>query len=157
MDAPLYAIYVTAGPSAYDSTYEWGGCHITIAGFQKKSYETVEKLTDKIAKDCFSKETEWKPSDYTIRNWKGRWTIVINSKTLNAVADQFQINGFKRVKGPTHSFTKFHITLPSSIKTYEEAQKYANTLQKKDWFITVIENQAGTNKCTWCKYFPLKK
>src|SRR5215207_9932414 len=94
------AIYVRPG-NEHDIKKEWGGCHITMAGFQTTSPQDSLTKIQALAINNYAQGNKlWQPSDYAIENWKGRFTMVIKSKTLNQIAQDLEACGFQRLKGP---------------------------------------------------------
>ncbi len=155
-----YAVYVTAGKKSYSSKFEWGGCHITVAGFTPSNGDKAKLLAaSQIGQNALDdkKSNQWKPVGWTVKNWKNVWTIVIKSSTLDKVADMLSREGFENLKGPnnTKNKTPFHISVPHA-KTKEDAEKYGESLAKKRWFITIAQRNAA-NEFEWIQYSPLNK
>lgn len=146
-----YLVYATT--KEYDPTNVWGGCHITVAGTQKNTGAALIEVINSIAQKNL-KVTQWHPSDWEIQKWKGRYTMVIKSKSLREVAEQLKGKGVANLKGPDNGSCHFHVTLPDSIKSVAEAQKYAQQLSQKDWYLTVVEKG---NPCKWVGHAPLLK
>ncbi len=154
------AVYVTAGNKAYNPNCEWGGCHITLSGFSTKNGDNTKLIAAaQIAEKTLNvKNTApWKPDDWTVKNWKQVWTIVIKSGTLNKVADMLNKEGFERIKGPKHTPNKtaFHISVPHA-KSKEEAEEYARSLSDNNWFITIAQKKSPKD-FDWIQYSQLNK
>lgn len=146
-----YLIYATT--KDYDLSDRWGGCHITIAGTHKSTHKSIKNVVQGLNQD--SSHDNWHPTDWKIKNWKGRWTMVINTNRLLKVAEELEGNGAKKLKGPGYGKCNFHVTLPETIASKAAAKQYASELSKKDWFITVSKKEKST--CKWSDYVLLKK
>lgn len=142
-----YLVYVTT--QEYNLTDRWGGCHITMAATHKNTGKALTEAVSSIANQSLQ-QTPWHPSDWEIKNWKGRYTMAINSKTLIKVADQLKEVGVENLVGPGNGKCPFHVTLPASVKSKEEAAQYAQQLSQKDWYLTVVEKKQPS--CKWGGY-----
>jgi hypothetical protein len=130
----------------YHLSKEWGGCHITLAGFQPIASKQALQKISKIATEGFNQGNGWHPTDYSIAKWNNRWTVVINSKTLRCIVQELKNNGFKNLKGPDDCKVAFHVTLPESIKNKSEEDKYAKKLVAKEWFLSVAQSPYSPTK-----------
>lgn len=96
-------LYLTYKDNA-KAALPWGGFHITIIGSGNKT------SFDQLRNTSFVK---WKFSDRPVARleiWKGVWTIVFNSKSIDKLADELRGLRFTSVKGP-RSRTSWHISL----------------------------------------------
>lgn len=140
------SVYITNGPQDHHSKAAYGGDHITVAKCEKRNAKEVKQILKDVAKVNLKGEDlslQWRPTKYNIEVWKGRYTMVIKSKRLVEVADQLKKAGISHLMGPGNGKCKFHVTLPKSISSREEAKEYAEKLAEKDWSLTFVDKTKG--------------
>jgi hypothetical protein len=147
MHTNLCAIYVRPG-NEYHISKEWGGCHITMAGFQTISHDIALQKIKKIAYQNFNNGHNWSPSDYSVKKSKNGWTMEIKSQTLGKIVHELKESHFQKLKGPEEANVAFHVTLPNNIKNINVAEQYAKSLVCREWFLTVAE-KTGDKECKW--------
>jgi hypothetical protein len=156
-----YGVYVTVGAKGYNPTEKWGGNHITVARTQKKcDPRSLTKMIKHIGRhhlDGSIGNENWHPKVWKIKNWKGRWTMVIaNSDRLEDIAQQLKNQNVGKLMGPKNVNCNFHVTLPETIKSKEIASIYAEKLAKKQWYLTLVK-KAGKQNAEWVEFTHLKR
>lgn len=156
-----YGIYATPSTSSSDPKNEiWGGPHITLVGFHRSHGEPNKiQAVQQIAAGKKNSKKTWHPNSWSVQKWRSGWRIVIYSDFLDDLAEKFKKSGFFDIKGKKYAHVDFHITLPN-VKTQKEAEKYAKSLTKKTWELTLVKRDYLTKeqfKCTWINQYPLKK
>jgi hypothetical protein len=127
----------------YDNQIAWGGLHITLIGrSNKRSFRNV-KMTS-----LYRGKKRWTFSNLPVanlQNWKGVWTIVFESNTIDLLANELRLFGYIGIKGP-QSGTPWHISLNGVDKKL--AKDIFNYLVKSskrpNWYLTICtENPKG--------------
>lgn len=153
-----YAIYLTTGSQAQSDDAEWGGCHITLAGFHRKhGNEALLNKLPQIIKESSTTLEGWRPGYVRVQKWGKQWAVVFYSRTLNKIAQKLAQEGFKRVKGPEFSKSAFHMVLPH-LKDQQTAKVFAHSLKEKEWFVTLVEmkpSEPSFHHARWLQYFHL--
>lgn len=154
-----YALYLTTGKKAHKSPdVEWGGCHVTLAGFHEKhGSETLLNKIPQIIKDNSKAPETWRPKHLKVQKWRKHWAVVFHSHTLNKIARQLTKEGFKNVKGSEFSKSPFHMVLPH-LKDRQAAESFATELKDKKWYVTVVELEPSDSpflQTSWLRYFHL--
>jgi hypothetical protein len=133
----------------YRSSVAWGGFHITLVGKgNKRSFNDVKRTS------FYNWEKKWTFSNAPIAkltNWKGVWTIVLESQTINQLADELIGLGFSNVKGPKTG-TPWHISLNGVDKKLAEDifNYFVKSSKRPYWYLTICEERAKGH-FTWKK------
>jgi len=120
----------------YNPSLPYGGYHITIVGKKNKMpYNHVFNTS------LYNKNKRWTFSsnpDAILKKWKGVWTIVFRSNTLDILANELLGFGFSSVKGPT-SGTAWHITLngANKNKAVEFFNYFVFSSNRPYWYLTL--------------------
>jgi hypothetical protein len=131
----------------YDNKIAWGGFHITLIGRGNKNSFSYVKRTS-----FYNSKKRWTFSNSpvaSLQNWKGVWTIVFESQTIDLLADELRLLGYKAIKGPKNgSFNRipWHISLNGVDKKL--AKDIFNYIVKSPnrpyWYLTICtENPKG--------------
>jgi len=131
----------------YDPQIAWGGFHITLIGRgNKNSFSNVKKTS------FYNSKKRWTFSNSpvsSLQNWKGIWTIVFESQTIDLLADELRLLGYKAVKGPKNGSIKgtpWHISLNGvDKKLAKDIFNYMVKSSKRPyWYLTICtENPIG--------------
>lgn len=143
-----YAVYVapnltpTSHPFLVNCDKVWGGMHVTMAGYHVRQPQP-QKFLEHISN---SGHQPWTISVDGITT-KGK-TIYFTSHTLDSISKFMHSSGFKRIKGPKYSDTKWHIksecSIPKDIKII---------LKHQTWSLVLVSKQNGA--ITWLNRYPL--
>jgi hypothetical protein len=127
----------------YDNSIAWGGFHITLIGKGNKiSFSNVKKTS------FYNGKKRWTFSNTpvaSLQNWKGVWTIVFESKTIDLLADELRLLGYKSIKGP-RTGTPWHISLNGvDKKLAKDIFNYmVKSSKRPNWYLTICtENPIG--------------
>jgi len=131
----------------YNPSMPWGGFHITIVGQRNKMGFNYVRNTS-----LYNQNRRWTFSsnpDARLEKWKGVWTIVFESQTIDLLADELRLLGYKAIKGPKNgSFNRipWHISLNGVDKKL--AKDIFNYIVKSPnrpyWYLTICtENPKG--------------
>ncbi len=79
----MSAIYLTIGTEAQDVDHQWGGCHITMAGFHPfHSDETFLQKIPQILQENSTILKGWRPKNVKLEKWGKQWVVIIHSKDI---------------------------------------------------------------------------
>lgn len=152
---PTLAIYLTIGTEAQEVDQQWGGCHITMAGFHPlHSDEIFLQKIPQILQENSTILKGWRPKNVKLEKWGKQWVVIIHSKTLNKITRELERHGFKKIKGPAYTKVPFHMVLPH-LHTQKAAEAYVEILKNKPWFITTVKNEPSSGRFNWLKYYRL--
>lgn len=152
----LYAIYAVPNIKSADpflnQPSKWGGLHITVVGYEKKSNQYPKNIKQQIA------HVLWKTQRKDKKPWKidtdtieiNNKTINFKSKTLNEIAKEFNKVGFSNIKGPNFAGIDWHIT--SEIPVPADIEK---RLADVEWSLVLIQKNIRTLKIEWLERFPI--
>jgi hypothetical protein len=107
----------------------WGGYHVTIAGYSVKNggQKKAEFLVREYKILFNGKPWYLHGTLPALENWKGTWTQVFPSRTLDELGYRLEEGGFDKIKGPLYARTPWHISLledksasKSEIKSFEQ-------------------------------------
>jgi hypothetical protein len=128
-----WAVILSPGPQ---TGVPWGGYHVTITGYSNANGGPAKRDSLKNAFNSVFHGTPWHLHGNlpALKNWKGTYTQIVKSRTLDDLADRLVAEGFDRVKGPSHSGTPWHISLNgdhAASKRKVEAFKHGKT----NWYL----------------------
>lgn len=173
-----WAVILSPGP---ETGVPWGGYHITIAGYSDMhacdcdddtAYNCVSPLClcggdgailRKYIKSLFN-DKPWHLHGNlpVLSQWSGLWTQTLQSEILDKLANELDVEGFDKIKGPDHPAgpgkkgTPWHITLTAD-KTFSKATVAAFKRDKTDWYLWLVPAapqeciDQGTNCPTWTR------
>lgn len=127
----------------YDNQIAWGGFHITLIGRGNKKSFTNVKMTS-----LYKGKKRWTFSNSpvaSLQNWKGVWTIVFESDTIDLLANELKYLGYIGIKGP-QSGIPWHISLNGiDKKLAKDIFNYlVNSSKRPHWYLTkCTEYQKG--------------
>jgi hypothetical protein len=131
----------------YNSSIAWGGFHITIIGKgNKMSFDNIVKTS------LYAGKKNWTFSSKPVailEQWKGVWTIVFKSQTIDILANELLKLGFSSVKGPI-SGTSWHISLNGvdKKKALELFNYFVTSPKRPHWYFTLCTEDSNHN-FTW--------
>jgi hypothetical protein len=126
----------------YNPSIPWGGFHITIVGKGNKMPFKFVKNTS-----LYKKSKRWTFSSKPVarlEEWKGVWTIVFRSDTLDLLANELLGLNFSSVKGPT-SNSAWHISLygASRNKAIELFNYFVSSSNRPYWYLTLCTEHSN--------------
>jgi hypothetical protein len=131
----------------YNSSMPWGGFHITLIGQRNRMPLHNARNTS-----FYNQNRRWTFSSSPVAKlvkWKGVWTIVFNSNTLDNLANELQSLGFSSVKGPS-SGTAWHISLygANRSRAIELFNYFVFSSNRPYWYLTLCTEHPN-RQFTW--------
>ena len=131
----------------YNPSMPWGGFHITIVGQRNKMGFNYVRNTS-----LYNQNRRWTFSsnpDARLEKWKGVWTIVFRSNTIDLLANELLGLRFSSVKGPT-SGTAWHISLngANKNKAIELFNYFVFSTNRPYWYLTLCTEHPN-RQFTW--------
>lgn len=131
----------------YNPSLPWGGFHITIVGQRNRKNFNYVKNTS-----LYNRNRSWTFSNNPVvrlKKWKGVWTIVFRSNTIDILANQLIGLGFSSVKGPT-SGIDWHISLNgvNKNKAIKLFNYFVFSRNRPYWYLTLC-TQHSNRQFTW--------
>lgn len=143
----------------YNQSMPWGGFHITLIGsYQTKFDKAFQGQRNKMSfnyvrnTSLYNKNRRWTFSsnpDARLEKWKGVWTIVFRSNTIDFLASELLGLGFSSVKGP-NSGTAWHISLngANKNKAIELFNYFVFSTNRPYWYLTLCTEHPN-RQFTW--------
>jgi len=133
--------------NVYNPSIPWGGYHITLIGQRNKMPLNYARNTS-----LYNHNKRWTFSSNPVarlEKWKGVWTIVFRSDTLDKLANELQNIGFSAVKGP-RSGTSWHISLygANKNKAVELYNYFVFSSNRPYWYLTIC-TEYPNKQFTW--------
>lgn len=131
----------------YNKKMAWGGFHITLIGKgNKMPYNNIKRTS------LYNGKKKWTFSNVPVAKltkWKGVWTIVFQSKTIDQLANELISLGFSSVKGPITG-TPWHISLNGVDKKLAEDifNYFVKSSKRPYWYLTICKEHSNGN-FTW--------
>lgn len=145
-------IYLTYQDSA-DNFTEWGGIHITLAGYDPNNQdpERLSHLKEHRAIAVVNKGvpywTAHSGTTFTLRQTKSGYIAYFKSDTLDGIAEKLEDLGFRNIKGPHYTSTDWHITLNGYTQTEAEAfcEMLRDRTRRPKWYLTIATKYSDGN------------
>jgi hypothetical protein len=131
----------------YNKTMAWGGFHITLIGKgNKMPFNNIKRTS------LYNGKKKWTFSSAPVAKltkWKGVWTIVFQSKTIDQLANELISLGFSSVKGPITG-TPWHISLNGVDKILAEDifNYFVKSSKRPRWYLTICKEHSNGH-FTW--------
>lgn len=123
-----------------DCGKEWGGPHITIAGFTTNNKDKIESAL-KYIKDNGEKNKRWKPDLKSVKVKHDRYGI--ESDTLDKLRDYLAEVNVENLKGPK-SGDEWHLTCTGGVPGGT-----TDVLKNTKWWLLMIEKDGNDIKWQW--------
>lgn len=137
-----WAVILSPGPQP---GVPWGGYHVTIAGYSKANGGLNKKNS---LEGAFKSVFHGKPWHLhgnlpDLVKWKGIYTQVFKSHTLDELSGRLAAEGFDSIKGPDHIKTPWHISLQRDHAA-SKRKVMEFTRGKTNWYLWQVPKPSKT-------------
>lgn len=128
-----WAVILSPGPTP---GVPWGGYHITITGYSKANGGLSKKTFLEGAYKTVLHGRPWHlhGNHPNLVKWKGTYTQILISHTLDELSSKLVTGGFDNIKGPNQGKVPWHISLHSDRPPQSEKLMNSNTLRQTGIF-----------------------